>query len=104
MSRGIDVEDIDTVINYDKPQNERLFVHRVGRTARCGKKGTAVSLVTSREQRELQSILQKVTVATKVKEKSFEGVKDAETEERYRQALNTLKETVQTFQKESAKL
>lgn len=49
MSRGIDVEDIDTVINYDKPQNERLFVHRVGRTARCGKRGTAVSLVTTRE-------------------------------------------------------
>ena len=45
LSRGIDVQNIDVVFNYDKPQNERLFVHRVGRTARCGKEGAAVSVV-----------------------------------------------------------
>lgn len=49
LSRGIDVEDIDVVINYDKPLNERLLVHRVGRTARCGKKGRAVFLITAKE-------------------------------------------------------
>uniref|UniRef100_A0A0N5AGF4 ATP-dependent RNA helicase n=1 Tax=Syphacia muris TaxID=451379 RepID=A0A0N5AGF4_9BILA len=49
LSRGIDVEDIDVIFNYSKPKNGRHFIHRVGRTARCGKKGVAVSVVTTQE-------------------------------------------------------
>jgi ATP-dependent RNA helicase RhlB len=43
-SRGIHIEDISHVINYDLPQDSESYVHRIGRTARAGKKGKAVSL------------------------------------------------------------
>jgi superfamily II DNA/RNA helicase len=45
-SRGLDIDDISHVINYDLPQTAEDYVHRVGRTARMGKEGAAVSFVT----------------------------------------------------------
>ena len=44
-ARGIDVEDITHVINYQCPEDEKAYLHRVGRTGRAGKKGTAVTFV-----------------------------------------------------------
>ena len=44
--RGIDIEDIEMVINYDMPGTREDYVHRIGRTGRAGKTGIAVSLVT----------------------------------------------------------
>lgn len=49
-ARGIDVNDIDYVINYDVPQNNEYYVHRIGRTGRAGKDGTAITLVSGRRQ------------------------------------------------------
>ncbi len=43
-ARGIDVKDIDLVINYDIPQNSEYYVHRIGRTGRAGREGTAITL------------------------------------------------------------
>mmetsp|Transcript_29837 Transcript_29837/g.65578 ORF Transcript_29837/g.65578 Transcript_29837/m.65578 type:complete len:606 (+) Transcript_29837:43-1860(+) len=45
-SRGIDISDIEFVVNYDMPRNIEDYVHRIGRTGRAGKKGTAYSLFT----------------------------------------------------------
>jgi superfamily II DNA/RNA helicase len=45
-ARGLDLDDITLVVNYDPPQDDKGFVHRVGRTARAGKGGTSVTLVT----------------------------------------------------------
>ncbi|EYC16443.1 hypothetical protein Y032_0033g2666 [Ancylostoma ceylanicum] len=44
LSRGVDVEAVDCVVNYDLPKNDRLFVHRAGRTGRAGKSGHVLSL------------------------------------------------------------
>jgi ATP-dependent RNA helicase SrmB len=48
-SRGLDIDDITHVINYDMPRTADLYVHRIGRTARAGKKGTAISLVEAHD-------------------------------------------------------
>ena len=48
-ARGIDVPDITHVINYDMPRSADIYVHRIGRTARGGKKGTAVSLIEAHD-------------------------------------------------------
>ena len=58
-SRGLDITDIDLVINYDIPTNPRLYVHRIGRTGRFGRKGKAISLVSHEELRFLDQIKKK---------------------------------------------
>lgn len=55
-ARGIDVENISHVVNYDLPQDLEAYVHRIGRTGRAGKKGTAFSLVSPREYRDIKTI------------------------------------------------
>lgn len=55
-ARGIDVDDVDLVINYDLPQDDEYYVHRIGRTARAGREGTAISFVSGREAYRLRDI------------------------------------------------
>ncbi len=50
LSRGIDIEDIDLVINYDVPHDGEDYIHRIGRTARAATKGTAYTFVSVNEQ------------------------------------------------------
>ncbi|CAB1274443.1 DEAD/DEAH box helicase [Candidatus Nitrosacidococcus tergens] len=59
-ARGLDVERIGHVINYDTPYDIETYIHRIGRTGRAGRTGVATLFVTSREQRVLNTI-QKVT-------------------------------------------
>lgn len=49
MARGMDVEGVDYVISYDMPSSEVFYVHRIGRTARAGRKGTAITLVDTKQ-------------------------------------------------------
>ena len=51
ISRGIDIDDISLVVNYDVPREAEDYVHRIGRTARAGAGGSAVTLVSEAEQR-----------------------------------------------------
>lgn len=55
-ARGIDVEDVALVINYDIPYDKTVYVHRTGRTGRAGQKGKAVTFVTPGESRYLKEI------------------------------------------------
>lgn len=55
-ARGIDVDSMDVVINYDVPQELEYYVHRIGRTGRAGKEGLAITLVTRRQRYAIRQI------------------------------------------------
>ena len=61
-SRGIHVEGIDHVVNFDLPEDPDTFVHRVGRTGRAGERGKAVTFVTETQGREFQDLKRKARV------------------------------------------
>jgi ATP-dependent RNA helicase DeaD len=56
-ARGIDVENVEAVFNYDLPQDEEAYVHRIGRTGRAGKSGKAFSFVSGRDVYKLKDIM-----------------------------------------------
>ncbi|WP_094228540.1 DEAD/DEAH box helicase [Methanolobus psychrotolerans] len=75
-ARGIDVENIEVVFNYDMPQDEESYVHRIGRTGRAGRQGIAFTFVTPKEIYKIKSI-QKYT-KTKILCKKVPSRSDAE--------------------------
>jgi superfamily II DNA/RNA helicase len=56
LSRGIDIKDIDLVINYDVPHDAEDYVHRIGRTARANTKGEAITLVNPKDMKRMHRI------------------------------------------------
>lgn len=56
LSRGIDIDDISLIINYDVPHDAEDYVHRIGRTARAGEQGMAITLVSTDEQYKFKQI------------------------------------------------
>ena len=72
LSRGIDIEDIDLVINFDVPNDGEDYVHRIGRTARAATDGTAYTFITEREQKkfsEIETLLGKEVKKAKIPER-----------------------------------
>jgi len=57
-ARGIDVQQVSLVINYDLPNNRELYIHRIGRSGRFGRKGVAINFVKSDDIRILRDIEQ----------------------------------------------
>ena len=106
-ARGLDVSDIDLVFNYDLPQQAEYYVHRIGRTARAGKKGASFTFVTSRDYPKFKEIekyanikMEKMKLPTKsdVEKESLDNLFDkvnkniirAEDQENYTEVLNKL--------------
>ena len=54
--RGIDVQQVSLVINYDLPSNKELYIHRIGRSGRFGRKGVAINFCTDDDMQTLRSI------------------------------------------------
>lgn len=79
-ARGIDVDDVEAVFNYDLPQDEEYYVHRIGRTARAGRAGKAFTFVAGREIYKLRDIQRyaKVKIALR-KAPSSEDVEEVRT-------------------------
>ncbi|PIO72152.1 helicase protein [Teladorsagia circumcincta] len=56
LARGIDVQQVSLVINYDLPTNRENYIHRIGRTGRFGRKGVAINFITDHDARQLKDI------------------------------------------------
>lgn len=63
-ARGIDVDNVEAVFNYDLPLDEEYYVHRIGRTGRAGKSGTAITFITGRRETMKLRDLERYTKAT----------------------------------------
>ena len=59
-ARGLDLQSISIVINYDPPDDKKGYTHRVGRTGRAGRGGTGVTLVTKDQQAEVSRIARRL--------------------------------------------
>jgi ATP-dependent RNA helicase DDX47/RRP3 len=92
-ARGLDIPSVDVVLNYDLPPDSKTYVHRVGRTARAGKSGHAISLVTQYDV----EIFKRTEAALKMTLKEYETEKDEvmvfkpRVEEAQRHARNEMK-------------
>ncbi len=86
-ARGIDVDDVEIVFNYDIPQDEEYYVHRIGRTGRAGKEGLALSLVSGREVYKIRDIQR--YCKTTIKERPIPSVDDV-TEIKTEHVLNEM--------------
>ncbi len=73
-ARGIDVDDVEAVFNFDVPQDEEYYVHRIGRTGRAGREGLAFSFVVGREIYKLKDIQR--YCKTKIQERPIPSMKD----------------------------
>ncbi len=73
-ARGIDVDDVEAVFNYDVPEDIEYYVHRIGRTGRAGKTGRSFTLVVGREIQKLRDIER--ICHTKIKERSIPSAAD----------------------------
>lgn len=91
-ARGIDVENVTHVINYDLPQDTESYVHRIGRTGRAKREGIAYSLVTPREYMTLKQI-EKATKG-RIKRKEIPTIDDI-FQAKFRNILDRVKETLE---------
>ena len=87
LSRGIDIEGIDLIVNYDVPQDGEDYVHRIGRTARAERKGTALTLIGPADQsrfRRIEDLIGKTVEKLQVPEKLGETPEYAPSKKRSR--------------------
>ena len=75
-ARGIDVDDVEAVFNYDVPQDEEYYVHRIGRTGRAGKAGKAFTFCVGKEIYKLRDIMR--YTKTKIQQQKLPTLSDVE--------------------------
>ena len=91
-ARGIDVDDVEAVFNYDLPQDEEYYVHRIGRTGRAGRSGISFSFVFGKEMRKMRDI-ERYT-KTKLIKHDIPSVADVE-EKKVNTFFNQVKEVIE---------
>jgi len=70
-ARGLDLDDISHVINYDPPNDHKDYVHRVGRTARAGRTGIGVTLVAPAQLEDVGDIARRLSLGDEFQEKGL---------------------------------
>ena len=94
VARGIDIDDIQLVINFDVPHDEEDYVHRIGRTARAGRNGRAITLVNEKDQirfRQIEKFLEKEVEKSPMPAEVGEGPSYNQTEKKERKGDRTKK-------------
>jgi len=94
VARGIDLEDLDGVISYDVPAFVKTYIHRVGRTARAGKTGTAITLCEEKQSKSFLKMLKDGNITGAVENDVTENQLD-EYREAYESSLENVKEQLQ---------
>lgn len=92
-ARGIDVDDVEAVFNYDLPQDEEYYVHRIGRTGRAGRNGISFSFVFGKDMRKMRDI-ERYT-KTKLVKHDIPSIADVE-EKKVGAFFNQIKEVLET--------
>jgi ATP-dependent RNA helicase DeaD len=92
-ARGLDVEDIEVVFNYDLPQDGEDYVHRIGRTGRAGRSGRAITFVAGRDIRRLES-MNRLT-KSRIRRERVPSLEEVE-EKRTNQTFELLRSTLES--------
>ncbi|MDD5200204.1 MAG: DEAD/DEAH box helicase [Terrimicrobiaceae bacterium] len=92
-ARGLDVEDIEVVFNYDLPHDGEDYVHRIGRTGRAGRSGRAITFVAGREIRKLENMIH--LTKGRIRREKVPSVEEVE-EKRTNQTFELLRETLES--------
>jgi ATP-dependent RNA helicase DeaD len=107
-ARGLDIDNVEAVFNYDMPTHEEYYVHRIGRTGRAGKEGISYTFVTSRDYHLLRSIMRytkseierhpipKISDVEKIKQNAFltqiKSIIDAGIDQKYIEMVESFAE------------
>jgi ATP-dependent RNA helicase DeaD len=91
-ARGLDVDDIEVVFNYDLPQDSEDYVHRIGRTGRAGRSGRAITFVAGREIRKLEQMTR--LTKGRIRREKVPSLEEVE-EKRTNQTFEMLRETLE---------
>jgi len=75
-SRGLDINDISHVYNYDIPRESKQYIHRIGRTARAGKEGKAINILSKNDNENFKNVLKYNDVV--IREEKLPALKKAE--------------------------
>lgn len=94
MARGIDMNNITSVVNYDMPSQIKTYIHRVGRTARAGRSGKSITLLQAGQVQQFWRTLKKANTNF-VSKYQLNRTEMATRVEKYTEALTTLKEAVE---------
>lgn len=94
ISRGMDLSPVSCVINYDSPVYMKKYIHRVGRTARAGKSGTAYSLVEMQEARHFKEMITKAGHWDKISRINVKSQEVKDLVPSYQKALGGLKDVL----------
>ena len=101
VARGIDLEDLDAVISYDVPAYVKTYIHRVGRTARAGKAGTAVTLCEEKQVKSFLKMLKEGDISG-AQERAVTSEQLQQHRPQYEQSLEAVREQLQREKSEGA--